>query len=82
MLLVRDTIGAQRYRSPLVSFCAMLSIKQSTSSWIEPGNFSSHLSAMIWIVQLLVFYDSARKEQQGNGTTLAHVKRCCKDYLQ
>lgn len=82
MLLVRDTTGAQRYRSPLVSFCAMLSIKQSTSSWMEPGNFSSHLSAMIWIVQLLIFYDGARKEKQGNGTTLAHVKRCCEDYLQ
>lgn len=82
MLLIRDTTGAQRYRSPLVSFCAMLSIKRSTSSWMEPGNFSSHLSALIWIVQLLVFYDSVRKEKDGNGTTLSHVKRCCEEYLQ
>ncbi|KAK3669171.1 hypothetical protein LTR78_010947 [Recurvomyces mirabilis] len=82
MLLIRDTTGARRYRSPLVSFCAMLSIKPSTSSWMEPGNFSSHLSAIIWIVQLLIFYDSARKERDGDGTTLSHIKRCCEDYLQ
>lgn len=82
MLFICDVTGAQRYRSPLVSFCAMHSIKQSTASWMEPGNFSSHLSAVIWVVQLLIFYDSARKEQQGDGRTLAHVKRCCEDYLQ
>jgi len=82
MLLVRDTTGPQRYRSPLVSFCAMLSLRRTTSSWVEPGNFSSHLSAMIWIVQLLIFYNGARKEMDGNGSTLAHVKRCCEDYLQ
>ncbi|KAK0361997.1 hypothetical protein LTR33_009697 [Friedmanniomyces endolithicus] len=82
MLLIRDTTGARRYRSPMVSFCAMLSIKQSTSSWMEPGNFSSHLSALIWIVQLLIFYDSARKERDGDGTTLSHIKRCCEVYLQ
>jgi hypothetical protein len=45
----------------------MLSIKPSTKGWLEPGNFNSYLSAMIWVVQLLVFYDSARKEQQGRG---------------
>ena len=43
----------------------MLSIKLATSSWMEPGNFNSHLSGIIWIVQLLVFYDSARRELTG-----------------
>lgn len=36
MLLICDTTGAQRYRSPLVSFGAMSRIKRSTSGWIEP----------------------------------------------
>ncbi|KAI7721980.1 hypothetical protein KC353_g906 [Hortaea werneckii] len=70
LLLICHTTGARRYQSPLLSFCAMLSIKPSTRSWMEPGNFNSSLSAMIWVVQLLVFYDSALKEQQGCGETL------------
>lgn len=68
--IVCHNTGAQRYQSPLLSFCAMLSIKPSTQGWMEPGNFNSNLSAIIWVVQLLIFYDSARKEQQGRGETL------------
>jgi hypothetical protein len=82
MLLICHTIGARRYESPLLSFCAMLSIKPSTRSWMEPGNFNSSLSAIIWIMQLLIFYDSALKEQQGCGKTLKLVKAYCDEYLQ
>ncbi|KAJ9620298.1 hypothetical protein H2203_008063 [Taxawa tesnikishii (nom. ined.)] len=67
MLVIRHTTGARRYRSPIVSFCAMLSIKPSTQGWMEPGNFNSSLSAMIWVAQLLIFYDCARKERQADG---------------
>ena len=81
-LVICHTIGARRYKSPLLSFCAMLSIKSSTRSWMEPGNFNSSLSAIIWIVQLLIFYDSALKEQQGHGKTLELVKAYCDLYLQ
>lgn len=49
---------------------------------MEPGNFNSSLSAMIWIVQLLVSYDSALEEQQGCGETLKLVKAHCDQYLQ
>ena len=81
-LVICHTTGARRYKSPLLSFCAMLSIKSSTRSWMEPGNFNSSLSAIIWIVQLLIFYDSALKEQQGHGKTLELVKAYCDLYLQ
>lgn len=47
MLLVCQDTGSRRYRSPLLSFCAMLSIKPSTQGWLEPGNFNSNLSAVI-----------------------------------
>lgn len=82
MLIICHATGARRYESPLLSFCAMLSIKPSTKSWMEPGNFNSNLSAIIWIVQLLVFYDSALKEQQGSGKTLKLVKAYCDQYVQ
>lgn len=60
----------------------MLSIKPSTRSWTEPGNFNSSLSAIIWVVQLLIFYDSALKERKGYSGTLKLVKACCDQYLQ
>lgn len=82
MLLINHNTGSRRYSSPLLSFCAMLSIKPSTSSWMEPGNFNSNLSAIIWVVQLLIFYDSARKERQGHGETLPLVKQRCEECLQ
>jgi hypothetical protein len=44
---------------------------------MEPGNFNSSLSAIIWVVQLLVFYDSALKERQGRKGTLELVKAYC-----
>ena len=50
MLIIGHNTGARRYQSPLLSFCAMLSIKPSTKGWLEPRNFNSHLSAMIWVV--------------------------------
>ncbi|KAK0924951.1 hypothetical protein LTR29_018106 [Friedmanniomyces endolithicus] len=60
----------------------MLSIKPSTQGWIGPGDFNSHLSGIIWVVQLLFFFDSARKEKDGGGETLAQVKQYCERYLQ
>jgi hypothetical protein len=50
ILLICHTTGARRYESPLLSLCAMLSIKPSTRSWIELGNFDSSLSATMWIL--------------------------------
>ena len=49
---------------------------------MEPGNLNSNLSAIIWVVQLLIFYDSARRERQGRGDTLQLVKRRCEECLQ
>jgi hypothetical protein len=82
ILVICQKTGARRYQSPLLSFCAMLSIKPSTRGWMEPGNFNSNLSAIIWVVQLLIFYHGALEEQQGYGETLKIVKAYCDEYLQ
>jgi hypothetical protein len=81
MLLICYITGTRRYQSPLLSFCAMLSIKLSTRSWIEPSNFNSSLSALIWVMQLLVFYNSASKEQRGLREILKLVRAYCDEYL-
>jgi hypothetical protein len=49
---------------------------------MEPSNFNSSLLAIIWVMQLLIFYDSALKEQQGCGQTLSLIKAYCNGYLQ
>lgn len=82
MLLICQDTGSRRYSSPLLSFCAMLSIKPSTQGWLEPGNFNSNLSAIIWVVQLLIFYYCARKERNGREKTLEGVRKYCERYLQ
>jgi hypothetical protein len=34
-------------------------IEDTDERWLEPENFDSYLSAMIWVLQLLILYDSA-----------------------
>ncbi|KAJ9658216.1 hypothetical protein H2201_007889 [Coniosporium apollinis] len=80
--LIYHNVGGKRYSSPLVSFCAMLSVKPSTSGWMRPGDYSSHLSGLIWVVQLLVFHHSAGQELKGLGDTLKSIKRICEKFLQ
>jgi hypothetical protein len=55
MALICHEFGGNRFSSPLLSFCAMLSVKPRTKTWKEAGNFNSCLSSLIWVVQLLIF---------------------------
>ena len=82
MSLISHQTGARRFESPLLSYCSMLSIKPSTRGWMEPGNFNSSLSAIIWVVQLLLFHHCARQDQQGQGATLTLLKDHCDRFLQ
>ena len=49
---------------------------------MEPRNFNSNLLAIIWVIQLLIFYHGALEEQQGYRETLKIVKAYCDEYLQ
>ncbi len=49
---------------------------------MEPVDFNSHLSGIIWVVQLIIFYDSAQKALQGNVDTLSLIKDRCERHLQ
>ncbi|KAK0771778.1 hypothetical protein LTR59_005462 [Friedmanniomyces endolithicus] len=59
----------------------MLSVQPTTGSWMRSGDFSSDLSKVIWIVQLVIFYHSAQQEHRGHGRTLASIQECCAVYL-
>ncbi|KAI7226830.1 hypothetical protein KC330_g8668 [Hortaea werneckii] len=81
--LAQDGIAADdeqkvdELKSRLLGFW-MLLITQDTGS----QRYSSNLSAIIWVVQLCIFYDSARKERAGQQRTLGLAKQYCERYLQ
>ncbi|KAH7346697.1 hypothetical protein BKA65DRAFT_526245 [Rhexocercosporidium sp. MPI-PUGE-AT-0058] len=55
LALICHTVGSVPFKSPVLSFCAMLSRKvrgKGRGLWEEPGNFNSHLSALTWTAQL------------------------------
>jgi hypothetical protein len=72
--LICHEFGSNRYSSPLLSFCAMLSVKPYTKTWKEPGNYNSYLSSMIWVAQLIIFYASTCLEKAELGDTLERIK--------
>jgi len=82
MVLICHHVATQRYTSPLVSFCAMLSIQPTTGSWMKPGNYSSDLSRVIWVVQLIIFYHCADRQKAGEGQILSLIREVCQSYLQ
>ena len=58
LALICQTVGSVPFKSPVLSFCAMLSRKvrgKGRGLWEEPGNFNSHLSALTWTAQLVLF---------------------------
>ena len=82
MAIICHEFGGSRYSSPLLSFCAMLSVKPFTKTWKEPGNYNSFLSGLIWVVQLIIFHASASQERAGRGNTLDLIKGYCERFLQ
>jgi hypothetical protein len=62
-LICHDT-NTKVFSSAIVSFCALLSVKQSTRTWKEPGNLNTNLSGIVWTVQLLIFYHSVYEERK------------------
>jgi hypothetical protein len=82
MALICHEFGGNRYSSPLLSFCAMLSVKPHTKTWKEPGNYNSCLSGVIWVVQLIIFHASACLEKAELGDTLERIEQYCGQFLK
>jgi hypothetical protein len=80
--LICHEFGGNRYSSPLLSFCAMLSVKPHTKTWKEPGNYNSCLSGVIWVAQLIIFHASACLEKAELGDTLERIKQYCGQFLK
>lgn len=83
MALICHDTNTKVFSSPIVSFCALLSVKPSTRTWKEPGNLNTNLSGIIWTVQLLIFYHSVCEERKRPElSSLSLMKELCEAYLQ
>ncbi len=82
MALICHEFGGNRYSSPLLSFCAMLSVKPYAKTWKEPGNYNSCLSGVIWVVQLIIFHASVCLEKAELGSTLERIEQYCERFLR
>ena len=89
MALISHDFQGSRYRSALLSFCSMYSMKPHTLTWREPGNFSSFLSGIIWAVQLIIFYvcvrggdDDVDAGDDAESSALARIEACCYKVLR
>jgi hypothetical protein len=92
--LICHVVGSVPFRSPILSFCAMLgrSVRMSKvaegeemkTKWQgkEPGILSSHLSALTWTAQLLIFDYACFQEQEDENQIPVFLSRICKQFFQ
>ncbi|KFZ24689.1 hypothetical protein V502_00827 [Pseudogymnoascus sp. VKM F-4520 (FW-2644)] len=50
--------------------------------WEEPGNFNSHLSALTWVAQLVIFDYACFHEQDDEDQIPVFLARICKKFFQ
>jgi hypothetical protein len=85
LALICHTVGSVPFRSPVLSFCAMLSRKvrgKGRGLWEEPGNFNSHLSALTWTAQLVLFDYACFQEQDDEDQIPLFLAKICKKFFQ
>lgn len=83
--LICQVIGSEPFRSPVLSFCAMLSRRVRDSGyglWKEAGDFNSHLSALTWTAQLLIFDFVCFHKQDNEDQIPDLLASICTKYFQ
>ncbi|KFY12187.1 hypothetical protein V491_06882 [Pseudogymnoascus sp. VKM F-3775] len=85
LALICDTVCSVPFKSPVLSFCAMLSRKvrgKCQGLCQKPGNFNSHLSALTWVNQLVIFDYACFHEQDDEDQILVFLARMCEKFFQ
>ncbi|KAM7210245.1 hypothetical protein V8F06_014373 [Rhypophila decipiens] len=81
LALICHNVGSKPYRSPVLSFCAMLG-RRGDGLWHEPGNFNSHLSALTWTAQLVIFNYTCFHEEEDERQIPILLSRICQKFFQ
>jgi hypothetical protein len=85
MALICQTVGSVPFKSPVLSFTAMLSRKgpgQGVGTWKEPGNFNSSLSALTWTAQLILFDFACYLNQDDEDQIPVLLAKICGKFFQ
>jgi hypothetical protein len=85
LALICQVVGSVPFRFPVLSFCAMLGRKvrgKGRGLWEEPRNFNSHLSALTWTAQLIIFDCACFQEQDDEDQIPVLLAKICKKFLQ
>lgn len=110
--LICHQVGSLPFKSPVVSFSAMLSRRsvlgrrsgrkrggtaasttttRSTTaaaaapvagSWVNPGDFNSCLSALVWTAQLVLFSYACRQQQDDEDAIPVLLRDLCQRFFQ
>ena len=81
LALICHIVGSVPYRSAVLSFASMLS-RRGNGLWEEPGNFNSHLSALTWTAQLVIFAEACFVERDDEDRIPIFLQTICHSYLQ
>lgn len=79
--MICHCISSNPYHSVVLSFCAMLS-RKGDGLWEEPGNFNSHLSALTWTAQLVIFDYACFHEQEDERQIPELLTTICQKFFQ
>ena len=85
MALICQTVGSVPFKSPVLSFAAILSREgpgKGVGRWKEPGNFNSHLSALTWTAQLILFDYACFQEQNDEDQIPIFLAKICRKFFQ
>jgi Orsellinic acid/F9775 biosynthesis cluster protein D/Helicase conserved C-terminal domain/DEAD/DEAH box helicase len=97
LALICHTVGSVPFRSPILSFCAMLARSKrialrtqvekgqphTIGRWKDPGVYTSHLSALTWTAQLIIFnYACFMKQDDENRIPVLLGEICGKFFQQ
>ena len=109
LALICQDVSNKPFRSPVLSFCAMLSRtrlgsthelraedakgfgndqmdraasdRKARCKWHDPGNYNSHLSALIWVAQMVLFEVACSYERDDDEQVLGTLKGLCRNYM-
>ena len=81
LALICHIVGSVPYRSAVLSFASMLS-RRGNGLWEEPGNFNSHLSALTWTAQLVIFAEACFVERDDEDRIPIFLQTICHSYFQ
>jgi hypothetical protein len=83
LALIQHSLPRDRFMSPLLSFCATLSLRAGSQEWQPAGDFNHHLSALIYCAQLWIFRSVCRHIDEDPGRDPdTELTRLCQQWFR